>query len=168
MDSELNTRLLGTIAALVAPIAIASSPALAQPKATTFQELEVVGTPDEMALVKSVSARLRSRLTGDAAFAKRVSDALTAGKTSEARNLIAQVAQAPGAEVVIAESRPTSAIDQPPRAQFHLAAAAPGEIVWSRRSYNPWYVMYKKDNWTVCVGSSCSAMLKYKGYTIIP
>ena len=160
--------LLGTIAALLAPIAIASSPARAQPKAITFQELEVVGTPDEMALVKSVSARLKSRLTGDAAFAKKVRDALTAGKASEARNLIAQVAQAPGAEVVIAVSKPTSAIDQSHRGQFHLAATAPGEIRWARRSYNPWYVMYKDENWTVCVGSSCSAMLKYKGYTLIP
>lgn len=139
----MNARLLGTIAALVAPVAIASSPVLAQPRATTFQELEVVGTPDETALVKSVSARLRSRLTDDAAFARKVRDALTAGKASEARNLIAQIAQAPGAEVVIAKSKPTSAIDSPERGLFHLAAAPPGAIRWERRSYNPWYVMYR-------------------------
>ena len=166
MEREMNARLLGLIATLAAPISSASSQVVAQPKPLTFQELEVVGTPDEMTLVRSVSGRLKSRLTGDAAFAKQIRDALAAGKGREARNLIAQVAQAPGAEVVIAQSKPTSALEA--RAQFQLAAAVPGEISWARPSYNPWYVMYRDDDWTVCVGSSCSAHLKYKGYTLVP
>jgi hypothetical protein len=163
---DMNARLLGLLAALVAPIASASSQVLAQSKPLTFQELEVVGTPDEMTLVRSVSARLKSKLTDDAAFVKQVRDALGAGRGREARSLIAQVAQVPGAEVVIARSKPTSAVE--PRARFHLAAAAPGEISWAAASYNPWYVMYTDKDWTVCVGSSCSTHLKYKGYTLVP
>jgi hypothetical protein len=166
LDYDMDARLLGLIAALMAPIANASSQVRAQPKPLTFQELEVVGTPDEMTLVRSVSARLKSRLTSDAAFVKQVRDALAAGKGREARNLIAQVAQAPGAEVVIAQSKPTSAIE--PRAQLHLAAAEPGKVSWAASTYNPWYVMYTDKDWTVCVGSSCSTHLKYKGYTLVP
>ena len=162
----MNARLLLTIA-LVSPFTVASRTAVAQLTTPVFRELSAVGTPDEMPLVKAVSARLRSSFTGDAAFATKFRDALVRGKGSEARTLLAQVAQAPGAEVVIAVSKPTSALEPESRGLVHVATAS-AETRWQWQSYNPWWVMVTYDNWTACVGSECSAHLKYKGYTLVP
>jgi len=80
----MNARLLVAFA-LVSPLALAGRPAVAQSSTPVFRELSAVGTPDEMQLVKAVSARLRPTFIGDAAFAKKFRDALVRGRGSEAR-----------------------------------------------------------------------------------
>ena len=155
-----------SIAVLAGTIVFAVPPAGAQPSTISYREIGSVGTPDEMPLVRAVSARLRARFTGDAAFAKQVADAFAQNKQSEAIKLIAQVVQVPDAEILAVEEKRTSRATNTV-GTVHLAAGA-REISWSVTRQNPWYTSFMVNGWWVCIGSkaACFAVLRAAGYKV--
>ncbi|MEW5916514.1 MAG: hypothetical protein AB1762_08920 [Gemmatimonadota bacterium] len=158
----MNTQTAVIVAILSAPIVTVSRSAHAQAVKPTYREISAIGTASEMTLVRAVSDRLRTRFTGDAAFAKQIYDALRQRRESDAVKLIAQVVQVDGAEIVIAEAKATSSGRSANQAMARLASTD-ADVIWSTARYNPWWVIIETEKYIICAGFGCKAEMRRRG-----
>ena len=118
-------------------------------------------------LVRAATARLRAKFTGDAAFAKRVDDAVSTRDLTAATTLVASVAQVRPDQVWIGESK-KQALGSPIGATLFRFASNERGVGPLADRFNPWYVLIVTKAKAYCVGTSkdeCRAALKAAGYT---
>jgi hypothetical protein len=126
----------------------------------SFRVAKTGGTPDEKPQIDAAVARLRAKF-GDAAFEKRVNDALAKRDFPTVKSIIATTAQVPAEAVVIGLPAKTSRLEPPRDSYFRLASSA----------LNPWYAVIITKSTAYCVGlfaggaDECRAALTKLGYT---
>jgi hypothetical protein len=131
------------------------------PAGPTFQVLSTQATTQESPLVQGIIARVRARFTTDAAFSKRVNDAIVRRDFAGARSLVAAVAQLPDTQVVIGV--PTRSGTRRERrglvrfASYDRAAAS---------TFNPFYILITTENHAICFGlkATCADAIRKAGY----
>ena len=148
---------------LAAGAAVHAQPVQKQqpPGARTFQVLSTQATAQETPLVQAIIARVRARFTGDAAFNKRVNDAIVRRDFAGARALVAAVAQLPDTQIVIGLSRRSGAHHEGRGlvrfASYERAAAS---------RFNPFYILITTENHAICFGlkATCADAMRKAGY----
>ena len=134
----------------------------AQPPAgPAFQVLTTQATPQESPLVQGILARVRGRFTSDAAFSRRVNDAIVRRDFAGARSLVAAVAQLPDTQVVIGVPRRSGAR----RETAGLARFASYERA-AASTFNPFYILITTENHAICFGlkATCIDAIRKAGY----
>ena len=129
--------------------------------APVFQLLSTQATTQESPFVQAVVARVRARFTSDAAFSRRVNDAIVRRDFAGARSLVAAVAQLPDTQVVIGLPRRSSARYEERAlvrfASYDRAAAS---------MFNPFYILITTENHAICFGlkATCVDAIRKAGY----
>ena len=118
-------------------------------------------TTQESPLVQGIIARLRARFTGDAAFSRRVNDAIVRRDLPGARALVAAVAQLPDTQVIIGLPLRSGARHEGTGlvrfASYERAAAS---------RFNPFYILITTENHAICFGlkATCADAMRKAGY----
>ena len=156
----------GRIASILALVSIANLAVSIPVHVATAQDqplrvLKTVGTPDEKPQIDAAVNRLRTKVTGDLAFEKRLDDAIAKRDLSTARSLIATTAQVRPEGVLIGLPAKTAGLHMARDSYFRLASS----------TLNPWYVLLATKSGAICLGlfatgaDECQAAMLKAGYT---
>ena len=159
----MRRRATTTLAALtLAGLSLTLPARVAVAQDQTLRVLKTVGTPQEKPQIDAAVNRLRSKLTTDATFQKRLNDAIAKRDMTTARSLVATAVQVRAEGVVIGlPTKKTSRLEVRRDSYFRLASAR----------LNPWYAIVITKDTAFCIGlfssgaEECRVALRAMGYT---
>jgi hypothetical protein len=152
--------LVRPFAGVIGLIVVAVAGVGAQPSPLKVDVLRSEGTPDEASLIQSLTNRVKTKFSSDAAFSKRVDDLLKQRDFATVKTVLAQGAQLSADRVWIGEPK-TQSFHDGGAVAFRFAA-------YERPAYNPYFVMFIIGNYAVCMGGTkeqCYGAIRGAGRT---
>jgi hypothetical protein len=156
-------RFVASVPLVVAASLLNAKPSAAQRPSVATAEARVIkseGTPDEQPTIQAITARVKTRLSTDAALVKRWDAAIAKRDFVTARAVMAEAGQVKPEQVVIAH-KPAVGLKGIGKPILRLA---------SLKTYNPFYILLAFASKGICFGlkATCTQALTDAGYVVDP